>query len=100
MLLSGSDTYQLEGGRIIRQSPRSHDKIVATILEVCVNCPMLLSHVAGEARLNHKMARDYLDDLVEQGSVEKVDGFYITTEEGERRLRSYEQFLDGGPKQK
>jgi predicted transcriptional regulator len=100
MLLNSREAFLKLGGRIIRQSPRSRDGIVATILEVCSECPKLLSHVAGEARLNHKMARDYLDNLVEQGSVEKVEGFYITTEEGLRRLRSYEEFREGGPQNK
>ena len=76
-----------------RGRKRSHQQIVASILEACVT-PELQTRIMYQSNLNWRSIIKELATLQERGLVEKVGKMYQLTEQGLKVLRKLRDVLE------
>jgi predicted transcriptional regulator len=75
----------------MRMLRRSKEKIIAQILEVCLQSGVTITKVVYQANLNFKSVLPYLDLLTRDGLLEAVPDkstIYKTTPKGEKALEA------------
>ncbi len=68
---------------------RSREKILAEILEVCLEGARK-TRIVYQVNLNFQVASQYLETLIKQDLIKMSDGKYKTTEKGKQFLNSYQ----------